>query len=72
MYAREGRKYTRDGKDYVTLVMHSVLQDTIPQEKGVIRVDDYHQSVVMTKHGERGSQGMVSASKFFQRLRFSH
>lgn len=63
MYAREGRKLVRDGKEYTTLVMHSVLHDSVPQERGVIRVDDYHQSVAMTKHGAHGSQGMTHTRK---------
>ena len=57
VYAREGRRVVRNGKEYVTLVMHSVLKDTISKERGVIRVDDYHQSVAMTKYGAHGSQG---------------
>ena len=69
VYAREGRKLTRNGKEYVTLVMHSVLKDTIPQESGVIRVDDYHQSVVMTKLGPHGSHGETRAKSNLPKLR---
>lgn len=56
VYARETRRQMRDEVEFTSIVMHSVLRDSIPHVNGVIRVNDYHQSIVMTRHGTRGSR----------------
>jgi len=59
VYARETRRMTQNGDDYIVIVMHSVLHDTVPEVRGAIRVSDYHQSLAMKKAGEHGTEAFI-------------
>uniref|UniRef100_H2YJB9 Phosphatidylcholine transfer protein n=1 Tax=Ciona savignyi TaxID=51511 RepID=H2YJB9_CIOSA len=55
VYGRETRRMTRNGEDFVVIVMHSV-SNNIPEVSRAIRVDDYHQSLALGKFGEHGTR----------------
>jgi len=59
VYARETRRVHQNNKDYIVIVMHSVLNHNIPEISGVIRVDDYHQSLALELWNNKGTKGIA-------------
>jgi len=64
VYARETRRQIRNEEEFWTIVMNSVLHDSVPHADGAIRVSDYHQSLVLTKHGKEGTKSNYIFSLF--------
>ncbi|XP_078490395.1 phosphatidylcholine transfer protein [Ciona intestinalis] len=59
VYGRETRRMTKNGEDFVVIVMHSVLKHNVPEVSGAIRVDDYHQSLALGKWGDHGTRAFI-------------
>ncbi|KAJ8307208.1 hypothetical protein KUTeg_015292 [Tegillarca granosa] len=60
VYARELREIDIDGKKIWTVLAKSVDCPSIPENRGVIRVDDYLQSCALTSDGKQGSKDWSS------------
>ncbi|XP_039259861.1 phosphatidylcholine transfer protein-like [Styela clava] len=59
VYAREMRRIKRNGKEYFTIIMHSLLSHNIPVKRGVIRVDDFHQMLAVEPVSTGGSRAFI-------------
>nr|XP_018669162.1 phosphatidylcholine transfer protein [Ciona intestinalis] len=59
VYGRETRRMTKNGEEFVVIVMHSVLKHNVPEVSGAIRVDDYHQSLALGKWGDHGTRAFI-------------
>ena len=44
-------------KHMYSCIAKSILLDSVPKKRGVIRVDDYQQSMALTSDGQNGSKG---------------
>lgn len=58
VYARTLREMDFNGKKIWVVLARSETVPSIPEQDGVIRVDDYLQSCALTTDGKVGSKGM--------------
>ena len=58
VYRRELRVIERNGQKIWAVMAQSANCPSIPEQSGVVRVDDYVQSCVLTSDGKHGSKGM--------------
>ena len=57
IFERGSKEFDIDGRRvYVTLGRSAEFQ-TVPEKSGVIRVDDFHQSIAIVANGDSGSKG---------------
>ncbi|XP_041371882.1 phosphatidylcholine transfer protein-like [Gigantopelta aegis] len=59
VYKRELREMTYAGMKAWVVLAQSEVSSSIPEKSGVIRVDDYKQSAVLTSDGEQGTKAFM-------------
>ena len=57
VFERESQEFDIDGQHLYVTLGRSAEFSSVPEKSGVIRVDDFKQSLVIAAHGENGSKG---------------